>query len=271
MNSGIQFINGYKWVDTYYNGVKIAGSQLVEVSGEMLSVPNTYDDSAWLKIYGNTQEIGEGDKSPDNPYELKSVGDDGGFDLVSVGNAGQLQTINFPYTLRSLPDGTRDYIEIDDVVKKAIYQPLTNEYTFNGTENWIKDNPAYDTSNTLGFYVNVPGMLRTTDGSKTYIRCDKFNVIPYTNWLTANVMCCSSLYRSLNVKVLKSELPTQDLAGFKAWLGDNPITIIYRLADPPEPIELDYNAVKTYYPYTQIYTTATVQPTIEGKIRVWTA
>lgn len=85
MINGVQFINGYKWVDTYYNGVKIAGSQLVEVSGEIISVAKTYNDSAFVRINGNTQEIGEGDKSPDNPYELKSVGDDGGFDLVSAG------------------------------------------------------------------------------------------------------------------------------------------------------------------------------------------
>jgi len=358
VNSGIQFINGYKWVDTYYNGVKIAGSQLVEVSGEMLSVPNTYDDTAWLKICGKTVESGEGEKYPDNPYELKSVGDDGGFDLVSAGKnlfdykdflaelekggytKGSLlpnkdgvylkdmvsvhgrvqflqnrflpntaytismtgivenptndyaifyfvirytdgtyqittsltwmttqtvsytsdpaktiahleasrqyngdavvyniqlelgktatpytpfrgmQTVHIPYTLRSLPDGTRDYIVIDNVQKRAWYQHILKKDTLSAGTSW------------------------TLSDAK-----------PNSAFMSTHI---SSGYLDGNILTSVEEITEE-------------FEVIYELAVKPEPIELDYNEIKTFYPFTQIYTTATVQPLLEGKIRVWTA
>ena len=57
--------------------------------------------------------------SPDYPSYPKSVGDNGGFDLVVAGNAGQLQTTHFPYALRSTPNGTRDKIIIDHKAKNS--------------------------------------------------------------------------------------------------------------------------------------------------------
>ena len=42
---------------------------------------------------------------------------------------------------------------------------------------------------------------------------------------------------------------------------------IYKLATPIIS-PLTYTAVKQYYPQTNIYTNATVQPTLEGKFRV---
>lgn len=45
MNNGIQMINDHRPVDTYYNGVKIAGSELKTFTGTSLSIADTYNDT----------------------------------------------------------------------------------------------------------------------------------------------------------------------------------------------------------------------------------
>ena len=54
---------------------------------------------------------------------------------------------------------------------------------------------------------------------------------------------------------------------WRNWLTANPVTVYYKLATPVI-TDIDYEAVLTYYPQTTIYTTATVQPTLDGKFRV---
>ena len=44
--------------------------------------------------------------------------------------------------------------------------------------------------------------------------------------------------------------------------------LTYELAVLPDPISLTYEAVKQYYPQTNVYTNATVQPILEGKFRI---
>ncbi|PWX10440.1 hypothetical protein CYK67_14235, partial [Clostridium perfringens] len=59
---------------------------------------------------------------------------------------------------------------------------------------------------------------------------------------------------SFYIKILKSKLTTPDVNGFKAWLKDNPTTIVYQLAEPVVEIvencvdiDLDTYQDKTYF------------------------
>ena len=63
-----------------------------------------------------------------------------------------------------------------------------------------------------------------------------------------------------SVDELKTWIATQHLLG-------TPVTVQYQLAEPIV-IELDYNAIKQFYPYTHLSTNAEVQPTLEVKFRV---
>ena len=42
----------------------------------------------------------------------------------------------------------------------------------------------------------------------------------------------SSANSNVIIRILKSKLTTQDVAGFKTWLAANPVTVIYQLATP---------------------------------------
>ena len=54
---------------------------------------------------------------------------------------------------------------------------------------------------------------------------------------------------------------------FKAWLANNPIEIHH--IKPQTVTDLSYTAVKQYYPQTQIYSNATVQPSLGGVLRTF--
>ena len=355
-----------------------------ELSGEIISVAKTYNDNAYIKIFGKTVEIGEGEKSPDNPYELKSVGDDGGFDLVSCGrniwdgslieghvrptdgeelswegfyktdfipvppdtdyaitytkpSSGTtfwaiyydinknyissqnlapftppfsiktpigttylritgatssmttltqielgssatpyepfrgMQTINFPYTLRSLPDGTCDYILIDNVQKRAWYYQLTGEKVLDGTESWQKYKELLWTENKIGvaLYSITPTATVSTGELCTHFRralvTGDSGFVATANGFRAT---SSGFYFAITISGITDIESWQSFLAAQHAAG-TPVTVQYKLANPPEPIELDYNEIKTFYPFTQIYTTATVQPTLDGKFRVW--
>ena len=260
MINGVQFINGYKWVDTYYNGVKIAGSQLVEVSGEMLSVPNTYDDTAWLKIYGKTVESGEGEKSPYNSYVFQSVEN---FDIIST-NSDKLSMVTFNYNLRSLPDGTCDYIEIDNVAKTAKLVQAVKRFILSPNENWTI--ASQDDNRTRFYFYRGLGVLGSVYNSQ---RCTHFQ--PFTSYADMSrrvrdgILFETSFYNNLVV----SNNIASNVTELKTWLANNSVEINFKTT--PTVTELDYEEIVTFYPFTQIYTTATVQPTLEAKIRVWEA
>lgn len=125
-------------------------------------------------------------------------------------------TINFSYTLRSLPDGTKDYIEIDNVNKTSrLYRNIGNVTLESGTE-WTVEGAVENSS----------------------IRCTH---------LTNNVLVGTTLTSSTAVS------SSHD--------------IIYQL-ETSIITDLEYEEVKTYYTYTNIYTNATIQPMLDGKIRI---
>ena len=135
MKNGVQFINDYRYVDTYRNGIKIAGSKFIELSGESLSVSDTYNFDCSITINGKTIETGTGTKAPDNLYVLNSVSN---FDLISTDGI-QAQTLTLLHILRSIEvantqslytyevtdtQGIKhrfiaDYVKIDNVTKTA--------------------------------------------------------------------------------------------------------------------------------------------------------
>ena len=379
----IPFYEDYKPVEVRRNNVRIAGWLTETKSGEAVVFENTYNDSAYIKIFGKTVEIGEGEKSPDNPYELKGVGDGGGFDLVSCGknlfdkannlrngafvsgstirndrdyietnntkyrvirfdnlpagtytfsiiwnytarilrkydngevilvglssnnytfttNGGLfalnfrntdstdftddefdvqlelgstatpytpfrgMQTVHFPYILRSLPDGTCDYIEIDDVAKTAKLVQAVKRFILSPNENWAIS--SQDDNRTRFYFYRDLGVLGSVYNSQ---RCTHFQ--PFTSYADMSgrvrdgILFETSFFNNLVV----SNNIASNVSELKTWLANNSVEINFKTT--PTVTDLDYEAVKTYYPYTNIYTISTVQPTLEGKIRVWTA
>lgn len=254
----------------------MAGWQFANVSGESLSQANTYNGNCAITINGKTIETGTGTKSPTNPYTLSSVAN---FNLISTDTVSQTQTINFPRTLGNVPDGTYDYIEIDNSTEATTLRENTLEVIFNGTEAFSYfANANANNANNDGFIFNqVNGAVNITN---RHFICSHFAYAGNAS-LTANVGIGLSSTMGAFYFIIGRELTgitsadnnTTRVNKFKAWLSaalaaGTPVKLQYKLVAPVI-TSLSYTAVKQYYPQTQIYTTAAVQPTLNGKFRIF--
>lgn len=182
-----------------------------------------------------------------------------------------IQTINFPYTLRSLPDGTNDYIEIDNVDKTAKLYTNIGTKTFVGTEAWVF---AEMTGSLSRFFSVVVGNKTGTDNSLVNVMSDKFlgkswndkNTVQNVHTYKGDARIGLTIDNNLTGIVAEDDSATK-ANKVKAWMVNNNFTVQYQLATPVI-TDLDYEEVATYYPYTNIYTNATVQPMLDGKIRI---
>ena len=55
----------------------------------------------------------------------------------------------------------------------------------------------------------------------------------------------NNVHEGIAISINKNKLQTQNVAGFKQWLQQNPVTIVYQLAEPVYE-EVEYNDVKLF-------------------------
>ena len=122
-------------------------------------------------------------------------------------------------TLCSLPDGTHDELTIDATGAVTLTKRTWSD-VFDGTENWINSTNRYGLNNGLTFYATVGIPVRDTMMADTLPVVDDF--------------IGSSGIRAYSGRWVDAGIATMqgDLAGFKAWLGNNNTTLIYKLAEP---------------------------------------
>lgn len=104
---------------------------------------------------------------------------------------------------------------------KYYYHKRSGEVVLNGSEGWVLDK-SFD--NTCGFYLQNFGI--TTN----YVICKDFKYGTQSDFGSKDEECVSCNNNAIKLRVLSSKLPAQDVEGFKAWLKDNPTTVVYQLA-----------------------------------------
>ena len=153
--------------------------------------------------------------------------------------------IPFENGLKSLPNSVCDEIKEKEIIQRV------GRVVLNGSENW---NISVKTSatNTSCFQF----MLEALGGEGLESVCDK---LPYIDGLWEDEPQYDkrgydiASNGNLIVRELKSNLSTQDVVGFKAWLKENPVTVYYELAQPIiQPLHEDYS-LRTYQGVTHLY------------------
>jgi hypothetical protein len=204
--------------------------------------------------------------SPDYPSTINNVNN---FNLIVEDESEERQTISFPYTLASLSNGIKDYIEIDNVNKTAkLYQNIgTRE--FDGTETWYKN---ADSGDFISFYI-----IKSNYGIIANASVQSCTHAAFAQWVPSAGNWWWDAPASVGMRINKIYLETygynssmtdaQKITCFKQWLtaqhnAGTPVIIQYRLTTPTV-TDLDYEEVVTYYPFTKISTNATVQPNME--------
>ena len=129
----------------------------------------------------------------------------------------------------------KDKVFIQD--DKVIVQRNCGSVTLDGSEecNWN----ILEGTDIVRFYTNE--LIENPDNIKLKNICDKFT----TSYSSVNIFEYVYLDKNLIIGINKSKLQTQDLNGFKQWLSNNPLTIVYQLVEPTYE-EVEYNDSKLY-------------------------
>ena len=98
----------------------------------------------------------------------------------------------------------------------------------NANEQWKIDGWWANKIDTIGFEIESPAFLSDK------IICETVTVSNYSGLITKDerAIAYSVEYGVVMLRLLRTELATQDLKGLKQWLSQNPIVIQYQLATP---------------------------------------
>ncbi|HFL2523303.1 TPA: hypothetical protein ACG3HB_003557 [Clostridioides difficile] len=211
----------------------------------------TSEDTKYINFFVGTNSIGY---SPNIKF------------MLNIGEIKEYEKYKYdkrliPYTLRSLPNGIRDEI----VYRNGCYKLISRceEITLNGQESWILH--ANSTDTTLLFYASITeGSYNNTSNMNLYCNRFKSGLILFTTSDYEGIY--ETMTGNVYVRILKSKLNTQDLAGFKIWLSNNNITFIRQLKKTKE-INLINSVLKTFENDTKLVTNAgNVIPTINFEV-----
>lgn len=237
-------------------------------SGKAFPVYNTYVDRnnnnvESLIICGYTEQ--DGTPTPENPIELKSVGDQSLVLCIYNEDKSKVQYIDFgDITLRSLPNGISDTIEWDGTQWKYI-QRIEHIY-IDGNINITK---IVSNTNLNISYVNIP--VSIVNGQ---------NVKPYSS-----MYCNRKLYRKNGYNIADSIFTVDANTYFyitylndtgepytsddiKAINDEYPLDIYYAINEPIETILEDLPAPQTYDQVTYFSTPNTeIRPYIMATVK----
>lgn len=172
-----------------------------------------------------------------------------------------IKTYYLDEPLMSLPNGVKDEVVGNKLIRrvgKTIFVGSKDE-KWGGTGN-------EDLELTSFFTININD--KKTSGAEAHL-CDRFIYNGNAMSSMGDKECYGSYTsnpKSINIRILRSKLATDDVIGFKAWLRENPVTIYYELEEPII-AELDESLVlNTYDGTTHITSDNYLLPTISCKI-----
>lgn len=136
---------------------------------------------------------------------------------------------------------------------------------YNGDEGWI-----YDANNTRGEY-SALYYYDTRVLNKNYSYCDKFGhiVYPYDG---EGIMDSYGASSSFFISVKSNRLASTDADGFKQWLSENPLTVLYETAEETfvpltESEQEAMNALHTFRPTTVLSNDCECEMTLTYKTK----
>ena len=255
----------YRPAEFYKGSKKITGYDVQGVSGEEISIENTYNDTLAPTVQGNGAQ--DGTPTPDSPVSPAfSEGK-----LWSEGrNTDRPPTsITLP-VLRAIPDGNGGFSARDSLTPvdgMPGWYDLKREV---GTVQVTRLSKNDTASGSYMYYFNV------SDEAAGVKMCSHFRYnAPFTNqqgiFSDADMKYGKVLYFSLEGVVSADNAALTDNSEAMAWLqaqaeAGTPLTVWYPLETPTtEQVEL--GELSTYPYYTHIYSDCAVKPQLEATVK----
>lgn len=246
MSFGGKNLNYYNSVDRWLVVAETSGNCITTIDNY-----GTYKTTATAKNTGYITRFFIHDSSGRNIYTIKNIQiekADTPTDIVPYNSNKKEILMNEP--LRGLPNGTKDkYVIIDGKWYIERNCGVDNQLQI---INWNRYNLNEEYPDVVGFYTEKRDMKTIS-----VLQCDKFkclNADAFPGKLTRNdeFLCGGNIGTPyFKISIYKNKLETLDTNGFKKWLSENNVTIVYPLKTPTyEPI--DYNPFEVYSDTTHI-------------------
>lgn len=154
--------------------------------------------------------------------------------------------------LRGIKDGARDRIIKKD--GQWVIERNCREIILDGSEDWVCRHDKVNNENPIFEIV-----LNKLDSHQINVISDKFKGYPanYT-WLNDEEAISLNQNGHLQIRINRSKLKSIDAEGFKEWIRDNRVTVVYKLITPIyEPLKANLN-IPLYLETTHISNNSTV-------------
>ena len=211
----------------------------------------------------------DGTPTPEAPVPIVSAGtqnqDTGKWEYkITIANAQTDPDKNQTVTLAA----DRPLTNWDKLTKKNGvwgWEYGSAEIVFNGSENWVLTSVTSDEYQGFSLKSSDYNAMR----SNLKLVCDKF---AYSTSNEINTCSQTNSVYGLRFVVSTEYVPNKTQAEFKNWLQSNPITVLYRLAEPvfvplSETEQEAMNALYTYRPTTVLSNQQDCDMTLTYKTR----
>ena len=140
------------------------------------------------------------------------------------------------YELASIGDVKDELDEVSGVLTKRI-----GKVVLNGSENWIKSGGTTSTMFVGALDITNIMITKTYNGLSNYFiyKSNAFDIGKFQLYNTNTDKTIKNMAFAIDI----TEVP--DLATFKTWLSNNPVTVYYVLAEP-ETIQLKKEIIRTF-------------------------
>lgn len=174
----------------------------------------------------------------------------------------------YEYGHKGFIDGSKDMLEIRQDGLYAVQR--LDKTILNGEQTITLDNST--NPNNVRYSIDIKNIkLSTNNFTVNNLICDKFATANFNTLYNNDVegVCVRPDKASICVSIAKSKLTTQDVAGLKAWLQENPTTIYYELAKPIE-TKLDITSLnlETFKDITHVLSENAIAPNLSFKAPV---
>ena len=170
---------------------------------------------------------------------------------VTDGNKENNITFYINEPLRGVGD-IKDKVYVKE--DKVVVERNCASVTFDGSESWLIDNSSSK-------YIEFNNKIITRYSP---LKC---NLYLWQLYGETERICCT-IY-GIYIKINKAKLQTQDVAGFKQWLQQNPVIVVYRLATPVyEEVECDLSKLMLEnYENSSLILNSNIPPTVDVRYK----
>jgi len=160
---------------------------------------------------------------------------------------GDSINITLATPLRGITVNATKYQDILNVTNKTVIRNIGKKiFTGTSTETWTLGNPTLQT-NTLQFIYTIGDCKTGLSSTEVNLMNDKFAMISSTdNIANDSESIAINENGKLLIRILKSKLSSQDVAGFKLWLNSVNVTIVYPLVNSISETINDVGTLQTF-------------------------